>query len=42
MITNEKDLPYMRPPLSKEIWYNKNESSEPNLTFRQWNGEKRR
>ncbi|KAJ8675693.1 hypothetical protein QAD02_011479 [Eretmocerus hayati] len=41
MITNEGDFPYMRPPLSKELWYNREETVSPKLTFRQWNGVKR-
>ncbi|XP_011498552.1 PREDICTED: apoptosis-inducing factor 1, mitochondrial [Ceratosolen solmsi marchali] len=41
MITNEGDLPYMRPPLSKEIWYNKDETLISKLIFKQWNGSKR-
>ncbi|XP_049287056.1 apoptosis-inducing factor 1, mitochondrial isoform X2 [Anopheles funestus] len=39
MITNELEMPYMRPPLSKELWFNPIET-EP-LKFRQWNGSER-
>uniref|UniRef100_A0A182P4V7 FAD/NAD(P)-binding domain-containing protein n=1 Tax=Anopheles epiroticus TaxID=199890 RepID=A0A182P4V7_9DIPT len=39
MITNELEMPYMRPPLSKELWFNPTEA-EP-LKFRQWNGSER-
>lgn len=31
----------MRPPLSKEIWFNDNEESVKNLVFKQWNGSER-
>lgn len=37
VITRENQMPYMRPPLSKEIW--KNTGSE--LKFKQWNGAER-
>nr|XP_018901007.1 PREDICTED: apoptosis-inducing factor 1, mitochondrial [Bemisia tabaci] len=39
VIGNEPYYPYMRPPLSKEIWYSDNDPS--NLTFKQWNGTER-
>uniref|UniRef100_A0A182NTR9 FAD/NAD(P)-binding domain-containing protein n=1 Tax=Anopheles dirus TaxID=7168 RepID=A0A182NTR9_9DIPT len=39
MITDELEMPYMRPPLSKELWFNPAET-EP-LKFRQWNGSER-
>ncbi|XP_015119109.1 apoptosis-inducing factor 1, mitochondrial [Diachasma alloeum] len=41
VITNEPDHPYMRPPLSKELWYNKDRETSAQLTFRQWNGTER-
>ncbi|XP_014223755.1 apoptosis-inducing factor 1, mitochondrial [Trichogramma pretiosum] len=41
VITNEGDLPYMRPPLSKELWYNRDEELASKLIFKQWNGTKR-
>lgn len=40
VITNETELPYMRPPLSKELWFNPETALEP-LKFRQWNGVER-
>ena len=40
VITDEDKLPYMKPPLSKELWF-----SEPDLvkrlSFRQWSGKER-
>lgn len=44
VISNELEMPYMRPPLSKEIWSEAaagTEKSERRLTFRQWNGVER-
>ncbi|XP_058453756.1 apoptosis-inducing factor 1, mitochondrial isoform X2 [Malaya genurostris] len=42
VITNETEMPYMRPPLSKELWFNPEEKAqmEP-LKFQQWNGVER-
>lgn len=42
VISNEPEMPYMRPPLSKELWFNPEENAqvEP-LKFRQWNGVER-
>ncbi|CAF1262518.1 unnamed protein product [Rotaria sordida] len=41
VISSEKYLPYMRPPLSKDIWYtNDNELIEKH-SFKQWNGEEK-
>lgn len=40
VITNETEMPYMRPPLSKELWFNPEAQLEP-LKFRQWNGVER-
>jgi apoptosis-inducing factor 1 len=35
-------MPYMRPPLSKEIWHRKNLPNDvENLSFQQWNGQER-
>ena len=28
----------MRPPLSKELWFNENEEDTERLRFKQWNG----
>lgn len=42
MVGEERDLPYMRPPLSKELWRESELEEEPAaLTFRQWNGRRR-
>lgn len=41
LITNEPYYPYMRPPLSKEIWYNDDNVNIENLNFKQWNGSER-
>ncbi|XP_012273636.1 apoptosis-inducing factor 1, mitochondrial [Orussus abietinus] len=41
VITEEGDLPYMRPPLSKELWYNTDRSITAQLNFKQWNGTQR-
>lgn len=32
----------MRPPLSKEMWYNDDETIREKLKFKQWNGRERR
>ncbi|XP_046431615.1 apoptosis-inducing factor 1, mitochondrial [Neodiprion fabricii] len=41
VVTEEGDLPYMRPPLSKELWYNKDRETTEKLKFKQWNGSDR-
>ncbi|KAJ8967863.1 hypothetical protein NQ317_017630 [Molorchus minor] len=41
VITNESFFPYMRPPLSKEIWFNDDKESVKKLIFKQWNGSER-
>lgn len=45
VISNELEMPYMRPPLSKEIWLEPGDKqaqpSSRRLTFRQWNGVER-
>ncbi|CAL7944478.1 unnamed protein product [Xylocopa violacea] len=41
VITEEGDLPYMRPPLSKELWYNRDRKISAQLLFKQWNGAQR-
>ncbi|XP_029032423.1 apoptosis-inducing factor 1, mitochondrial isoform X2 [Osmia bicornis bicornis] len=41
VITEEGDLPYMRPPLSKELWYNTDRKTSAQLLFKQWNGAQR-
>lgn len=43
VITNERNIPYMRPPLSKELWFyggSRDENAEI-LKFKQWNGVER-
>ncbi|RWS30165.1 apoptosis-inducing factor 1-like isoform X2 [Leptotrombidium deliense] len=40
VITNEEHYPYMRPPLSKELWFSDPEISKK-LMFTQWNGRER-
>lgn len=42
IVSNEEHYPYMRPPLSKEIWFSDDKNVTKNLTFRQWNGSERR
>ncbi|CAB1316233.1 unnamed protein product [Coregonus sp. 'balchen'] len=41
IITDEPDLPYMRPPLSKELWFSDDSSVVDTLRFKQWNGKER-
>lgn len=41
IITDEPDLPYMRPPLSKELWFSDDPSVTETLRFKQWNGKER-
>lgn len=52
VITNETEMPYMRPPLSKELWLNADKNSAElnsssvinrgeKLMFKQWNGVER-
>ncbi|XP_076181494.1 apoptosis inducing factor isoform X2 [Ptiloglossa arizonensis] len=41
VITEESDFPYMRPPLSKELWYNTDRKISEQLLFKQWNGTQR-
>lgn len=40
VISNEKYLPYMRPPLSKEMWFT-DDSKADKLKFTRWNGRDR-
>lgn len=37
VVTDEENFPYMRPPLSKELWYADGAGAD-NLEFKQWNG----
>ncbi|XP_058484059.1 apoptosis-inducing factor 1, mitochondrial isoform X2 [Solea solea] len=41
IVTDEPDLPYMRPPLSKELWFSDDSSVTETLRFKQWNGKER-
>ncbi|XP_072230381.1 apoptosis-inducing factor 1, mitochondrial isoform X3 [Leuresthes tenuis] len=41
IVTDEPDLPYMRPPLSKELWFADDPSVPETLRFKQWNGKER-
>ena len=43
IVTDEDRTPYMRPPLSKEVWYAEKqpEVTENDLKFQQWNGRER-
>lgn len=40
VLSRELDTPYMRPPLSKELWMSEDssKSTKATLTFKQWNG----
>jgi programmed cell death 8 (apoptosis-inducing factor) len=42
VIAEEGEFPYMRPPLSKELWYNTDKETTAQLRFDQWNGTQRR
>uniref|UniRef100_A0A8C6TN37 Apoptosis-inducing factor 1, mitochondrial n=1 Tax=Neogobius melanostomus TaxID=47308 RepID=A0A8C6TN37_9GOBI len=41
IVTDEPDLPYMRPPLSKELWFSDDPTGTETLRFKQWNGKER-
>ncbi|CAG9767010.1 unnamed protein product [Ceutorhynchus assimilis] len=41
IVSNEPYYPYMRPPLSKEIWFNDDKDIANSLIFKQWNGSER-
>ncbi|KAF4523243.1 hypothetical protein B566_EDAN006866 [Ephemera danica] len=41
VVSDEGYLPYMRPPLSKELWFNEDKAATKNLRFKQWNGKER-
>ncbi|XP_025989791.1 apoptosis-inducing factor 1, mitochondrial [Solenopsis invicta] len=41
VIAQEEEFPYMRPPLSKELWYNTDRETTAQLRFNQWNGTQR-
>lgn len=38
IITEESYNPYMKPPLSKEVWYDKDRTSSTQFNFKQWHG----
>ena len=40
VVTSEEYLPYMRPPLSKELWFSGSDLIKK-LSFKQWNGRER-
>lgn len=42
IVTEEAELPYMRPPLSKELWFSDDPAVTETLRFKQWNGKERR
>ncbi|XP_071569741.1 apoptosis-inducing factor 1, mitochondrial [Temnothorax nylanderi] len=41
VVAQEEEFPYMRPPLSKELWYNMDRETTAQLRFNQWNGTQR-
>nr|APA32591.1 mitochondrial apoptosis-inducing factor 1 [Apostichopus japonicus] len=42
LVIGEEDfLPYMRPPLSKELWFSDDKEKVNDLKFQQWNGKER-
>lgn len=41
VVTDEPYNPYMRPPLSKELWFSDDAEAVKNLKFKQWNGKER-
>jgi len=41
IIGDEERLPYMRPPLSKELWFISDDTAKRELKFKQWNGKER-
>ncbi|KAI4464107.1 apoptosis-inducing factor 1 [Holotrichia oblita] len=41
VVSSDGYYPYMRPPLSKEIWYSEDVELTKNLEFKQWNGSQR-
>ena len=42
VISGESENPYMRPPLSKELWFSDEPETPSTLKFKQWNGKERR
>jgi programmed cell death 8 (apoptosis-inducing factor) len=41
IVGDEDRLPYMRPPLSKELWFMSDKDAVEDLRFKQWNGRER-
>jgi len=41
IVGEENEIPYMRPPLSKDLWFNDNKEEVESMTFKQYNGKKR-
>nr|XP_042709289.1 apoptosis-inducing factor 1, mitochondrial isoform X9 [Chrysemys picta bellii] len=41
IVSEDPDLPYMRPPLSKELWFSEDPNVTETLRFKQWNGKER-
>ncbi|XP_075429209.1 apoptosis-inducing factor 1, mitochondrial isoform X2 [Ascaphus truei] len=41
IVTEESEHPYMRPPLSKELWFSEDPNVTETLRFKQWNGKER-
>ena len=41
LLGEETQLPYMRPPLSKELWFGADRELVKQLKFKQWNGRDR-
>ncbi|XP_047740346.1 apoptosis-inducing factor 1, mitochondrial isoform X2 [Hyalella azteca] len=41
VVSGEGEEPYMRPPLSKELWYSDDPETPKSLHFKQWNGKSR-
>ncbi|KAL8616784.1 Apoptosis-inducing factor 1, mitochondrial [Nucella lapillus] len=41
IVTEEDQIPYMRPPLSKELWFSDDKAAVKQLRFKQWNGKER-
>ncbi|KAM5145446.1 LOW QUALITY PROTEIN: apoptosis-inducing factor 1, mitochondrial-like [Mantella aurantiaca] len=41
IVSDESDQPYMRPPLSKELWFSDDANVTETLRFKQWNGKER-
>nr|CAB3220664.1 apoptosis-inducing factor 1, mitochondrial [Phallusia mammillata] len=38
IISSDTEIPYMRPPLSKELWYSDDSEAAKQFQFKQWNG----